>query len=544
MATVIDTLVTEYRMNSKQYEEGARKVVGSTQSVTAAITRATGGIGGLVASAGAALTGVAGGISIGFGVKAAMEFDTIQRSLVAITGSAERAKQVLSFTDKLAGPSIFSSQELASGAKLLEALGLQTEKYLPIAEKLGTIFGGNEEALMSYVTALGYLKSGRTGEAFESLGRAGISRELLQGKGLEFDKGGQYLGSARQALDAVESLVNEKFGKLSKEMADGPEAKWASVMDALTRGARTAGFVVLSLLVPAMEKVSNFIGYLVDSGRVKKAFQGIADLFGQGDIGSVLIKGLSIVLATLDNIPGIVKVIRNEFQNVGDVIAKVVSILAAVFLTGRIIAAINAITYSFTLLTTSIAAGASAATLLNLVLGTTDKKKLAAQVAVAAAIGIGTYEAMQALLGNLPDPGAMPGIGKVLKDAENIQKGFKAQSQGGVGTQILDAAIAAVEGQQAQKKANESNLPSQDPQEIVARNTTKLVDLQEKQLDFQTALIGGGQVGQQAFSGLEVAKATGGMSPVHRAAMKFADELSDIMGKNQIRVGRTYGYNR
>lgn len=98
---------------------------------------------------------------------------------------------------------------------------------------------------------------------------------------------------------------------------------------------------------------------------------------------------------------------------------------------------------------------------------------------------------------------------------------------------------------EAQKKANESKPATQDPQEIVARNTTKLVDLQQKQLDFQTALIGGGQVGQQAFSGLEVAKVSGGMSAegreMYNAIQRF---VASERGKREIQVARGYNYNR
>jgi hypothetical protein len=539
MATVIDTLVTEYRMNSKQYEEGAKKVVGSTQSVTAAITRATGGIGGLAAGVGTAIAGVASGIGLGFGVKAAIEFDTIQRSLAAITGSAERAKQVLAFTDKLAGPSVFSSQELAGGAKLLEALGLQTEKYLPIAEKLGTVFGGNEEALMSYITALGYLKSGRNGEAFESLGRAGISRELLKGKGLEFDKGGQFLGSAEEALNAVEKLVNEKFGKLSEEMASGPQAKLASVMDAITRGARVAGAAILSVLVPAAEKVGNFIAYLVDSGRVDKAFKGIAAMFGQGDIGSVLIRGLAWVTAAIGNIPKMLIKVQQGLKWVGEQAGVVAAVLGAIFLSGAIVRGVMAIVAAFQAVRAAIASSTIASVVLQGALtGAAGIAKALAGITAGAAAGFAAYKLLEAALPKGQDIGSIlggiPGFDQIGKDAEGIMKGF----QGGIGTQMVDAAIAAIEGQENAKNK------ALDPANQTAQNTAKLVALQKEQLDFQRALVGGGQVAEQAFSGLEVAKATGGMSPVHRAAMKFADELNDIMGKNQIRVGRTYGYNR
>ena len=77
-----------------------------------------------------------------------------------------------------------------------------------------------------------------------------------------------------------------------------------------------------------------------------------------------------------------------------------------------------------------------------------------------------------------------------------------------------------------------------------ARNTTKLVAIQQKQLDFQRALIGGGQVAEQAFSGLNVNAAAGG-SPTGRKLMRAIDEyINDVAGARMIASGRTYGYKR
>ena len=114
-------------------------------------------------------------------------------------------------------------------------------------------------------------------------------------------------------------------------------------------------------------------------------------------------------------------------------------------------------------------------------------------------------------------------------------KGF----QGGVGTQMIDAAVAAIKGQEDKKNK------ALDPANQTAKNTAKLVQLQEKSIDFQTALIGGGQVGAQAFSGLQVNAAAGGGSPTARTLLKAIDDhISSITGQRSVAVGRSYNYNR
>lgn len=276
-AVVVEQVVAQFILDDKGYKKGADAVVKDSQRVAKSIDNAqgkskAGGKGGILKGLGeglGAVTGAFGAVAATIGavaiplvlggkaaVQTAIEFDTLQRSLTAITGSGERTAQILGFIDKLAIPSVFDTATLGESAKLLEAFGLNTERFLPIAEKLGTVFGGNAESLNSFVSALGYLKSGRFGEAFESLARGGVSRELLTQKGLQFDKGGSFKGTVEQALTAVELVVNEKFGKLSEEMASGPMAKLASLGDAFNRVMRSIGLALVGPVVSVFETLS------------------------------------------------------------------------------------------------------------------------------------------------------------------------------------------------------------------------------------------------------------------------------------------------
>lgn len=276
-AVVVEQVVAQFILDDKGYKKGAEGVVKESQKVAKSIDNAqgkskAGGKGGILKGLGeglGAITGAFGAVAATIGavavplvmggkaaVQTAIEFDTLQRSLTAITGSGERTAQILGFIDKLAIPSVFDTATLGESAKLLEAFGLNTERFLPIAEKLGTVFGGNAEALNSFVSALGYLKSGRFGEGFESLARGGVSRELLTQKGLKFDKGGSFQGTVEQALTAVELVVNEKFGKLADEMASGPMAKLASLGDAFNRVMRQIGLALVGPVVSVFETLS------------------------------------------------------------------------------------------------------------------------------------------------------------------------------------------------------------------------------------------------------------------------------------------------
>jgi hypothetical protein len=295
MSTLVDRMVTEYVLDSRGYSAGTQNVVrdshragqaidhakGKTQGLGVSMSGFMGGISSIIGTAVAALT-AAGGAVAGLGIyamKTAADFDTLQRTLTAVTGSAERAKEILAFVDELAVPSIFGTADLADAAKTLEAFGLNTEKYLPVVEKLGTVFGGSAEKLDQFVRALGYIKGGRFGEAFEALAAGGINRNELMGKGLQFDAGGQFLGSAEQALNAVQQLVQEKYGKLAESMASGPAARMASVWDQVQRGVRAAGTELLNGFLPYLDLVGQKIGDWVKDGTFAKIGKTIADWF-------------------------------------------------------------------------------------------------------------------------------------------------------------------------------------------------------------------------------------------------------------------------
>jgi hypothetical protein len=306
-SVVVEQVVSVYELDASKYKAGAQQVQNASKQASSAASSlggasknlkgtlsSLGGNLGVIGQAAAVVAATVGAVVIPMvaggkkAVETAIQFDTLSRSLTAIVGSGARASQVLGFVDKLAAPSIFDTATLGEAAKLLEAFGLKTERFLPIAEKLGTVFGGNAESLNSFVSALGYIRSGRFGEGFESLARGGVSREALTAKGLSFDKGGSFKGTVEQALTAVEAVVNEKFGKLAEEMASGPAAKLASLGDAFNRAMRQIGVPLVERLLPFVERIAAALGNL-----------GEANVFG--DAISGFLSGLGAVqTSTLD----------------------------------------------------------------------------------------------------------------------------------------------------------------------------------------------------------------------------------------------------
>jgi hypothetical protein len=543
MASIVDTLITRYTMDPSSYESGARRVTAATQGAGTAIARMVEGpiamlgrmasspLNGIVAA-----LGVGGLVAAGGGaVKAALDYDTMRRSLTAVTQSAERAGQVLRYVDKLAIPSIFTSADLGSAAKTLEAFGLQTERFLPIAEKLGTVFGGTSQDLFQFVDALGMIKGGRTGEGIESLARAGISRDQLKVRGLQFDGGGQFKGQVSQLLDAVEAEVNARFGKLSQEMADGPAAKLASVFDAAGRAVRAVGAAILTVLVPAAERVGSFIQYLVDSGQIEKIATGIAGMFGGDDIGRGLINAIAWVVSGLQLLPAILAGISNWFGVLGKHAAGFAGILVGIFTATTWMKSIGVIIDGLAALRLAFASAGSVAIVmkemaLKGLVGLATAAKIIAAAALASVVATGLIEKQ---FGSFKQGlQELPGV-KEWADAQNqILRGFDKTQ--GKGVSVIDQVTAFVS----------TKAQGASPLNQIAANTAATAANTQKANDIQRSILGGGAMGAAAASPVNLSKAlNGGGDRIQHAVNGLVAALRAEMHIGHEMVSRR-GYSR
>ncbi len=535
MANVVDELVTKYTLDPDGYNKGGNVVLGVTHSVATAlkdlgasviggVTHALSGMFSPIA----AIAGGAGLLSMGrSAVNAAIGFDTIQRSLQAVTKDAERAKAVLAFDDKLAGPSIFTSEELAQASLTLEAFKLKTEEFLPVAEKLGTVFGGNSEALRQYVDALGYIKNGRFGEGFESLSRAGLSKDDFTAKGLTFDKSGAFTGQADQALKAIEQLVNDRFGKLSEEMANGPAAKLASVMDAIGRAARVAGQGILSVLMPAAEKIGGFIQHLVDSGAIDKAVNGIARLFNGNDIGDGTIHMIALLVSTLQNLPTVFLVVRQAVGSFFDFLKQnfetIGALMIAAFSFGPILEGIGLLIAAMNKLRTITTLTEVVAVALKLAVGTlAEGAKVVAAIGAAAIAGYAAMRLMDNIANQAMDTGPLQQLTGLW---DTIQKGASAIEHGGnapgpTGTASTIANMAANIATQQLSLTNQ-----------IAANTAKTAKNTELQSELNRKILGGGDLGRLGVTAVEMSgiKRGGRGRGLEDAIRHLVDEIAGSM---------------
>lgn len=136
-------------------------------------------------------------------------------------GGVERAKNVYKNLARFAAVTPFETPEVLQGGRMLLAYTYNTKQLLPILTRAGNLASGVNKPLSETVEVFGRLKAGDFGDAFERLRDFGISRKLLEGEGLKFDKQGSYQGSAEAAIGAVVRIIDKRFGGLMDRRSRG-----------------------------------------------------------------------------------------------------------------------------------------------------------------------------------------------------------------------------------------------------------------------------------------------------------------------------------
>lgn len=320
MAAVIDELITEYVGKDKQ-SDVAERVAKANERLHGTIQKVVGALAALeVAERVLSLKSAA--------EDAALQFEELDARLTAIVGSAEKAAEKLRLVERVAGPSPFSTKQLADAAVMLEAFGLNSERTIPLIGRLGAAFGASDEQIDMFARALGQLSVGSMIDA-DVMAAMGLSRADFVEKGIKFDGSGALQSSAVEALSALEKIVLERYGGIFEQMADTAVARTASLQDSWDKVLRILGNGIMEAQGPFLDSWTKVLNALTQSGvleevigKLTRAFTGV---FG-GDTSESVAAFAAKVLAFLDALPERVKLvadfIADVFNGLGEGIVK------------------------------------------------------------------------------------------------------------------------------------------------------------------------------------------------------------------------------
>ncbi|MGV3619125.1 MAG: hypothetical protein ACO1SV_27680 [Fimbriimonas sp.] len=519
MARVIDTLITELQLRGEQYIRVAGQVTSATKSMAVSIIDA----GKIATGAAAAGLGIvaAGAIALGSAAfNAYGDLQELKSGLNATAGSAEAAeRQLVRLKDvaKLPGLDLDGAIQMSISLQATEMHARLAERgIVAFGNALATVGRSNELGGVVYGIGQVYGASTILAEDLniikERVPQVGAALKRLYGtaRSDELAK----LGVAPRQL--IEDLITE-LEKLPK-VSGGAKNSVVNLGSAIKGAMATAGESIARFVVPVLDRAASLFEWLDSSGVIKAVANQVVDLFDSGAIADGLVRGILYAIEVIKRIPSAVRsafttinegfnAIRTNFVALVKYIREGAIVIGAafigVFVGGAVIKGLTTILNAWKAIQVAI----KSATLLQLVYEAVVTK--GAAVAVNAGIMVSAFAAGAAFLNSLipqaPEIGEfkVPAIAEIGKEGDDAFIYFKQWMK----DQEIDQAIR-------QKSATDGAIGS--PGSAVAaamdRNTSateRNTRTQERIVDLNRQLQGGGTFGEAATSELAIARATG-----------------------------------
>ena len=235
---------TRYGAEVQRLERNLRGLEGTARKASPALN-------GLGAAAGRLFAAYAGIETVRFVFGNTAELEAQTRSLEVLTGSADRAKQIVQELQQLGAVTPFTSTELIDTAKRLQAFGVETEKVVDITRRLADVSGATGAELAGLATAYGQVQAkGRLqGEELLQFQERGVAlqqvlREEYGLSGAEFQKA---LEGGKISAEAVEYALKKltdtggKYANGAIAQSDTLNGRLSTLSDSVQVLAQTIG---------------------------------------------------------------------------------------------------------------------------------------------------------------------------------------------------------------------------------------------------------------------------------------------------------------
>ncbi len=253
------------------------------QSQASSTEKAIGGLGGAVGKLAAAFAAVQ---AVRFVFVQAAEIESQTRSLQVLTGSVQKATEIVKQLQDLGAVTPFTSAELIDAAKRLQAFGVETNKVVDTTRRLADVSGATGAELQGLVTAFGQVQAkGRLqGEELLQFQERGVAlqkvlKEEYKLSGAEFQKA---LEGGRISAEAVEAAIirltdaGGKYANGAIAQSDTLNGKLSTLQDSFQRLAQNIGKFFEPVFKFLIDGLNAFLERLNNASRLgaeARAFQ-------------------------------------------------------------------------------------------------------------------------------------------------------------------------------------------------------------------------------------------------------------------------------
>lgn len=201
------------------------------------------------------------------------EIEAQAKSLQVLTGSAQKATQIISELQQLGAVTPFTSTELIDSAKRLQAFGVTTNEVVETTRRLADVSGATGAELQGLVTAYGQViaKGRLQGEELLQFQERGVALQqvLREEYGLSGEEFQKALSKGQVSAEAVEFAL-KKLTDAGGKYADGAiaqsttlQGKFSTLQDGVDGLAREIGTTLSPSLKIALDDLTAFVNGFV-----------------------------------------------------------------------------------------------------------------------------------------------------------------------------------------------------------------------------------------------------------------------------------------
>ena len=297
-------LASKITLNNSQFKRAAAQ----NRSALGGQVR---GLRGLVAPLAAVTAGYLSGraaVSQFFGaLSTAAGAERTRTTFKVLLGDGQKAKELFDDLTEFSDVTPFEPRPVQDAAKFLLASKFEADELRSILTDTGDLASVMGVNLMDVARVMGRLNSGDFGESFERLRDFGISRQDLEGQGLVFDRGGSFKGSIEQAMTAVRTIIQTRFGGTMAEVAQTNIGLMSTLRGAWREVQREFGEPINTELKPVLNDAIELIKGMKDEARqigenVASGINVINNAFKDGREMDLLKAGLEVAAAGFGNL--------------------------------------------------------------------------------------------------------------------------------------------------------------------------------------------------------------------------------------------------
>jgi tape measure domain-containing protein len=261
----------------------SRNAVTKLREVQSQATATERAFGGVTAAVGKLVAAFAAVQAVKFVFVQAAELQSQARSLEVLTGSAQKAGQIIKELQQLGAVTPFTSTELIDSAKRLQAFGVETDKVVETTRRLADASGATGAELSGLVTAFGQVQAkGRLqGEELLQFQERGIAlqQELRAMYGMTGDEFQKALSKGQISAQAVEVALQRltdaggKYANGAIAQSDTLNGKLSTLQDSFQRLAQNIGTFFEPVFKFLLDGINAFLDRVNNGLRVSAQLQ-------------------------------------------------------------------------------------------------------------------------------------------------------------------------------------------------------------------------------------------------------------------------------